>query len=364
MATQATQAAKAAKASQALQEPQASQAKGKAQAPDQVLNGKQAKGQNDNKCFTVKGEFNQKEGTATNLEITGCVNNTKNANDKYFDITVNNKYFKRLLTQPPWEKIKTLNIKDKKDIITLLEKFATFQDTIYGGEYKEKSTLLDDFLEIAYLFKYHSELKKLLTKEEVKEKLKELVTNIAKAAEDANKLVEDNKDYFVKLFKDNKTMLSDTHDAWAYARFVQFKNDLSGVDSFTESISKTSANKYALYPVILNIEKEIQPVVQLRRIPQLVEFNDLIEDEALKDVVPLISYLNIISDEGDTETIKTIKTIHDMIFLIKTGGKSKSKSIPYEKRTIEQLKALAKSRKIKCTSSMKKSDIIKLIRKS
>ena len=47
-----------------------------------------------------------------------------------------------------------------------------------------------------------------------------------------------------------------------------------------------------------------------------------------------------------------------------TGGKKSKSHLPYEKRTVEQLQSLAKSRKIKCTSSLKKADLIKLIRKS
>jgi hypothetical protein len=45
-----------------------------------------------------------------------------------------------------------------------------------------------------------------------------------------------------------------------------------------------------------------------------------------------------------------------------TGGKFKN--LPYEKRTVEQLKSLAKSRNIKCPSSLNKSDLINLLRKS
>ena len=232
------------------------------------------------------------------------------------DIERNTKYFNRLLSAPAWEKIKSLKISDKSNIIELLTNFATIQDNIYAirGSYSydkpKNESLLDDLLEIAYI--YNAINANNITQT--------LVLSDDEIAGDANLA----QDKIKKTLKDSKlkNLLSAAHDAWAYARFVSFDSKFDIVN-FKESTKEVNDKS----KVTFTIDNKITSVFQLKRLPQLIEFDDLYtidEEEALKDAVPLIAYYKIINDGTN---IATVQDIHNLIFpTVQAGGRKNKKS--------------------------------------
>jgi hypothetical protein len=296
---------------------------------------------------------------------------------------LNTEYFTKLFTTNKyiWDNIKNLKIFiEDKNTLTLIGQFAKIQDTLYGittnssiikkynnNEYYE--TYLDDFLAIAFINHYDNDVDSLgkvtrLFKEE------DIIAFINKLSTKERISDVDKKNFSDILYKilgkkEFIKLLSVTHDAWSYARIVKFKDSINYFKSFgrtpLEIVEfKEVSNEIS---VTLNIEKNFKPVLQLKRISQLVEFTDLLklnEKEAMKDVVPIIAYICVISQ---LDVRAQLAEIEILLFKRPTRG-GKSKNLPYEKRTVKQLQSLAKSRNIKFSPSLNKSDLINLLRKS
>jgi len=206
-------------------------------------------------------------------------------------------YIQKLITAPEWNKIKSLQIKKDLLKINLLKKFAVIQDSAFAKEYNQKyeeadsknSTLLDDLLEIAFIYNAAQEIEQ-------------------KNFED----LKQNKENFKKL-------LSASHDAWSYARFIKF-NDEFDLESYSEKAGNTLDTN--LIPIIL--DDKFVSKVQLKRLGQLVSFDDLLkrsEEEAMKDVIPLTTYFTIVVDN-----IEVVKGLHSLIFGNVVGGRKTKKS--------------------------------------
>jgi hypothetical protein len=347
-------------------------------------------------------------------------------------LTNNNiNYINRLINDNAkiWNKIKALNLKSNNDIIKILEEFATIQDKLYGDSYnnKNKTTLLDDFLEIAYITKFYNEnlnktdssitvdklaycktecedvffvvnnkskflasinananananasknitsfvnntvldvvnefLDSIPTKLEIENRIKTM-KNLTEKVIEAGKKGEQNiiktvmnaafdviKDKYVDIAREKiesafggkeymKKLLSDVHDAWSYSRFVRFNKELTGIENFVDLPGDDTDLKRH---VKFNLDDNVFTTVQNRRLNQFIEFNILFqndEEDAMKDIVPIITFIKMLfNDRKELQqmTIKKFREIKSMIFESPQGGRRKTvkgKSTPKSK---------------------------------
>lgn len=198
---------------------------------------------------------------------------------------------------------------------------------------KDTITKIKQFLinnQPAIINKYNSEKDILAT---------EVKTQTIKATKKEINLYDDYFEYlliknFDNNFDDNIKLI---HDAWALKTYYELYND-----------DKTfkAANLFS----------------NEDRINQFKKFDDLSFEEQLKDIVSYVCLLYV--DTNYTKLIKEAEAKQKQPQKQPQKGGKKSKNLPYEKRTVAQLQSLAKSRKIKCPASLKKAELIKLIRKS